>query len=117
MTIKTDCVDYSSSDDIFSLKLCQGIDFCCLINVLDNPKKNDYEYCEIDYFSGNLLGGCQNFALDLNKKLKINVEKKGPDDWKGLFIDIEVQSNNYHCPIKDWMNANNTKLELECSSK
>ena len=51
--------------------ICQGNDFCCLINVLDNPKKDDFEYCEIDHFSGDLLGGCQNFALDPNKKLKI----------------------------------------------
>ena len=113
---KTDCNEWyaeMNGDGRIKVKICQGAR-CCYTPWLDDPNKDDFEKCNVDDFSLDLIGTCQDFTLSLAEQVSVKLIHEGSDGWRGNFINVRTNGEkNFNCPVKKWLDGDDT-LDLRC---
>ena len=85
------------------LVIC-GTDLCCLIDDLDSPLGNDFQWNALDSFIGGALQGCQDFDMPGDILKSFILAHRGPDAWLGDYVNILLDSGRFHhCLIPGWL--------------
>ena len=100
-------------DGAVYIKICQGSN-CCKTNKLDDPNVDDFELCETNDFSNEILGSCDGFEFLSDEEKFVTLIHEGTDGWLGEYAKISFSDQKQlHCSISGWIDDSQEK-ELSC---